>query len=577
VGRGMQKQLTKQALVSLLASLLATAAISQERGAAMATVPEYSDEPSGWVRVEVAIFADSNAATLNAETWEHAPTLRYPESRRWLTRYDEIKALMDEWGESAVTVNADGSIDVVPEPIIEPVIEAAQETSEPLIDSELEGESLEATMGNASLQVSDDSGINVDSLLGIDEAETLTDGDTSPSAEIDGSDLAQLVEPLPQDALELSNNPDDDPNSAPAAPIAGGTQVSMEELLTEVDTDSIADSALAEESVADDATVAVSTEGLDDNVDTAAIDAVDIFNTGDMTDASAPFGSMTGGFPDNSSIPGSDINWLDGYAIDEENAEDTDTIAPEEAPPALPTPYQALAVEMLKQGLDKLQQQADRAPVTAVAWLQGPGDDGTPIVLDAWQEASDFPIVQGTLTFARDEQAFVAVDLWLNTSGDYLPPRFEAIETPSAPKRVLVIETPPTEQEPALEAEAPQFIDLRTGLNTDGSVSKVDESGATSESAEQTSSPYRHAIAVSEQRDIREGYVRYIDHPTLQVVATWRELSFKEVYELGESQRIRRDIDSLTRTLTAAPNTTGLTPGSPRPQTAPESMDSSAP
>ena len=258
----MQKQLTKQALLSLLASLLATAAISQERSEPLATVPEYSDEPSGWVRVEVAIFADSNAATLNSETWAHAPTLRYPESRRWLTRYDEIKALMDEWGESAVTVNADGSIDVVPEPIIEPVIEAAQETSEPPIDSELEGESLEATMGNASLQVSDDSGINVDSLLGIDEAETLTDGDTSPSAEIDGSDLAQLVEPVPEDALELSNNPDDDPNSAPAAPIAGGTQVSMEELLTEVDTDSIADSALAEESVADDATVAVSTEGL---------------------------------------------------------------------------------------------------------------------------------------------------------------------------------------------------------------------------------------------------------------------------------------------------------------------------
>ncbi len=573
----MQKQLTKQALVSLLASLLATAAISQERAAALATVPEYSDEPSGWVRIEVAIFADSNAATLNAETWEHAPTLRYPESRRWLTRYDEIKALMDEWGESAVTVNADGSIDVVPEPVIEPVIAAVQENSEPPIDSALEGESLEVAMGDAPLQVSDDAGITVDSPLGIDEPETLTDGDTSPSAEIDGSDLAQLVEPLPEDALELSNNPDDDPNSAPAAPIAGGTQVSMEELLTEVDTDSIADSALAEESVADDATVAVSTEGLDDNVDTAAIDAVDIFNTGDMTDASAQFGSMTGGFPDNSSIPGSDINWLDGYAIDEENAEDTDTIAPEEAPPALPTPYQALAVEMLKQGLDKLQQQADRAPVTAVAWLQGPGDDGTPIVLDAWQEASDFPIVQGTLTFARDDEAFVAVDLWLNTSGDYLPPRFEAIETPSAPKRVLVIETPPTEQEPALEAEAPQFIDLRTGLNTDGSVSKVDESGATSESAEQTSSPYRHAIAVSEQRDIREGYVRYIDHPTLQVVATWRELSFKEVYELGESQRIRRDIDSLTRTLTAAPNTTGLTPEGPRPQTAPESMDSSAP
>jgi len=542
----MQKQLTKQALLSLLASLLATAAISQERGEALATVPEYSDEPSGWVRVEVAIFADSDSEALKSETWEHAPKLGYPENRRWLTQYEEIKALMDKWGESAVTVNADGSIDVVSEPVIEPVIEAAQETSEPLIDGELEGESLEATMGNAPLQVSDDSGITVDSLLGIDEAETLTDGDTSPSAEIDGSDLAQLVEPLPEDALELSNNPDDDPNSAPADPTSGGTQVSMEELLSEVETGS--------------------------NADSAAIDAVDIFNTGDLTDASAQFGSMTGGFPDNSSISGSDINWLDGYAIDEENAEDTDTIAPEEAPPALPTPYQALAVEMLKQGLDKLQQQADRAPVTAVAWLQAPGDSGAPIVLDAWQQASDFPVVQGTLTFTRDDEATITVDLWLNTVGDYLPPRFEAIETPSLPERVLIVERSPTDQEPVQDRESPEFIDLRTGLNTDGSESSVDKPDTTFETAEQTPSSYQHAIAISEQRNVREGYVRYIDHPTLQVVATWRELSFKEIYELGESQRVRRDIDNLTRTLTAAPKTTV-----PRPQAAPEFADPIAP
>jgi hypothetical protein len=567
----MQKQLTKQALVSLLASLLATAAISQERGAALATVPEYSDEPSGWVRVEVAIFADSNAATLNAETWEHAPTLRYPEGRRWLTRYDEIKALMDEWGESAVTVNVDGSIEVVPEPVIEPVMEAAQENSEALIDGELEGESLDATIGDAPLEVSDDAGIAVDSILGIDESEALTLGDTNPSAEIHGSDLAELVEPLPEDALELGNNPDVAPNGASAVLISGETQVSMEELLTEVDTDSNADSALAEEIVAGDAT-AVSTEGLDDNVDTAAIDAVDIFNTGDLTDASAQLDSMTGRFRENSSIPGSDINWLDGYAIDEESGEDTDTIAPEEAPPALPTPYQALTVEMLKQGLSKLRQQTDRAPVTALAWLQAPGDGGTPVVLDAWQQASDFPVIQGTLTFVRDDEASVTVDLWLNTVGDYLPPRFESIETPSAPRRILVIETPPTDQEPVQDSQAPEFIDLRTGLNTDGSESSVVEPDATIESAQQKSSPYRHAIAVSEQRDIREGFVRYIDHPTLQVVATWRELSFKEVYELGESQRIRRDIDSLTRTLTAAPKT-----GSPRLQADPDSSATIAP
>ena len=137
---------------------------------------------------------------------------------------------------------------------------------------------------------------------------------------------------------------------------------------------------------------------------------------------------------------------------------------------------------------------------------------------------------------------------------------------------MLIIERSPTDQEPVQDRESPEFIDLRTGLNTDGSESSVDKPDTTFETAEQTPSSYRHAIAISEQRNVREGYVRYIDHPTLQVVATWRELSFKEIYELGESQRVRRDIDNLTRTLTAAPKTTV-----PRPQAAPEFTDPIAP
>jgi len=573
----MQKQLTKQALVSLLASSLATAAIGQDRGGALAQVPEYSDEPSGWVRVEVAIFADSDSAALNAETWEHAPTLRYPNNRRWLTRYDEIKALMDEWGESAVTVNADGSIDVVPEPVIEPVFEAGQENSLPAIDGEQAAESVEENTRDTPLEGGDDMGIVADSRLGIGQPEVLTGADISRTSEIDGSDPTELFEPFSEDAPAFSENVDISPIGASAGPSSEGSQVSMEELLSEIDTESSEEIATAEETVAGYSTMAVNTGTPEDNVDTAAIDAVDIFNTGDLTDASAQFGSMTGAFPDNSNLPGSDINWLDGYAVDEKNAQDTDTIASEEAPPALPTPYQALTVEMLKQGLDQLQQQADRAPVTALAWLQAPGDDGAPIVVDSWQQAGDFPVIQGTLAFTRDDEATVMVDLWLNTPGDYLPPRFEAIETPSLPKRVLVIETLPPEQEPVQDSEAPEFIDLRTGLNTDGSESSVDEPDAPIESTEQTSSPYRHAITVSEQRDVREGYVRYIDHPTLQVVATWRELSFKEVYELGESQRIRRDIDSLTRTLTAAPKTIGPNTGVPRPQADPGATDLKAP
>ena len=304
-----------------------------------------------------------------------------------------------------------------------------------------------------------------------------------------------------------------------------------------------------------------------DDADIAAMDAVDIFNAGDLTDANAQFGSMNGVFPNNSALTGSDINWLDGYAVDEE-APENETIAPEEAPAALPTPYQSLTLQMLEQGLDKLRQQADRTPINAVAWLQAPDDTGAPVVVDAWQQLNSHPLIQGTVALRRSADTTVNVDIWMNTTGDYLPPRYEALETISAPERVLVIETPAVDSGVSDDVQAPEFIDLRTGLNTDGSVSDTDEEAEPSQRGEQIPNPFRHAIVLSEQRDIREGYVRYIDHPTLQVVAAWRELSFKEVYELGESQRIRRDIDSLTRTLTAAPKTGTMRslleePGSP--------------
>ena len=569
----MQKQLTKQALVSLFTSSLAAAAIGQDRGAALASVPEYSDDPSGWVRIEVAIFADSNVAALNAETWEHAPKLGYPQGRRWLTRYDEIKALMDEYGESAVTVNADGSIDVVPEPVIKPVIEVAQEDSDALLDADVTEESPGEIMDDAFREVRGDTVIGTSSIRSIDELEAMSGPYTSSSLEIDTPESAGVFAPLPEGELKLSDNANILLNGASAGPSSDGSRVSMEELLTDISTESRETIVTTGNIVEGDSPLAGNTAVLEDDVDTAAIDAVDIFKSGDPANGSAQFGDMTSGFSEGSSLPGSDINWLDDYAADnEEDVQDSETIAPEEAPPALPTPYQALTVEMLKQGLDKLQQQTDRAPVTALAWLQAPGDSGLPVVLDAWQQGNDLPVIQGTLSFTRDDEATVTVDMWLNTAGDYLPPRFEATEPPLLPERVLVIETPPTDQGPVQESERPEFIDLRTGLNTDGLPSSVDKVDATVQAAEQTSSAYRHAITVSEQRDVREGYVRYIDHPTLQVIATWRELSFKEVYELGESQRIRRGIDSLTRTLTATPNT-----GAPRPQADPESTHTIVP
>ena len=140
-------------------------------------------------------------------------------------------------------------------------------------------------------------------------------------------------------------------------------------------------------------------------------------------------------------------------------------------------------------------------------------------------------------------------NLGVNGLGETLTPKYPTlVPHPQAPKRVLVVEHS-TAAENTQKAEDVEYIDVGTGLNrtTDDAASN---GRAAPPSADINQPPYRQAIALRETRSLRQGYIRYIDHPAIQVVATWRELSFKEVYELGEAQRIRRDIDSLTRTLT---------------------------
>jgi hypothetical protein len=225
-----------------------------------------------------------------------------------------------------------------------------------------------------------------------------------------------------------------------------------------------------------------------------------------------------------------------------------------EVPPALPATYQLLPVEMLAQGIESLRKTREKSPVMSLAWLQAPEDVATPIVVDTWLENAWQPRLQGTVKINVDAEASLEMDLWMKSLGEDLPPNYTPMVTPpQAPQRVLVVEHSTEDSGNAPVPASVEYIDVDTGLNS----TTNDNSRNTLEpqpSAVLGDPQYRHAIVLRETRSLRQGYVRYVDHPAIQVIATWRELSFKEVYELGEAQRIRRDIDSLTRTLTTPNN-----------------------
>ena len=209
-------------------------------------------------------------------------------------------------------------------------------------------------------------------------------------------------------------------------------------------------------------------------------------------------------------------------------------------------------LEMLPAGLKKLEKDTGRRPVALLSWLQPIEGVSNAVIVDSWAEDGPTPHLQGTVRVSQATNETdgyrLTTDLWANTTAQYLPERLPAIEIPTAPTRVLVIEP-----EKAVSAEkneaSVEFIDISTGLNTVTPTLRQPDGNDGSGSVEVSIPPLKHAIRLNETRDLREGYIRYIDHPVIQVAAVWRELTYAELHEMGEAQRVRKDIDSLTRAL----------------------------
>ena len=147
----MRKHLSLGLAAAFFGVLIVSESIAQSSEVARTRSLIASDEPSGWARLELAIYIDSDNATLATEVWDAFPVLTYSDERRWLTSYDEINALKDSWGEAAVQVNNNGSIQVFPEPPKAPEVTATDmglSDSQPVAASE-DGETADPSIAVA--------------------------------------------------------------------------------------------------------------------------------------------------------------------------------------------------------------------------------------------------------------------------------------------------------------------------------------------------------------------------------------------------------------------------------------------
>ena len=505
----MRKHLNLGLAAALFGVLTVSESIAQSSEVARTRSLIASDEPSGWARLELAVYIDSDNATLSTEVWDAFPVLTYSDERRWLTSYDEINALKDSWGEAAVQVNTNGSIQVFPEP---PKAREVTATDMGLSDSQPLAASEDGETADPSIVVAFDESAT-HSARGVVESasEVFTNAIREDEAAFPNSAVQ-----VPLEALSLASKPTNEAESSTEQAPLPSDQTTQSNATDEV---------------------------IDLTTGQRGAQPLDLLNSAEFNAGTDLPGSLDGA-RSVSHTP----HWLDTYA-DDNNPTEPRPLVDVKGPLALPATYQLLPIEMLAQGIESLQKTSGKTPVISLAWLQAPEGVAAPIVVDTWLENAWQPRLQGTVKISVDAEATLEMDLWMNSLGEDLPPNYTPmVAHPQAPQRVLVVEHS-TASKNAQEAADVEYIDVATGLNS--TIDDASINGRSAQPAAVLDDPqYRHAIALRETRSLRQGYVRYVDHPAVQVVATWRELSFKEVYELGEAQRIRRDIDSLTRTLT---------------------------
>lgn len=158
-----------------------------------------------------------------------------------------------------------------------------------------------------------------------------------------------------------------------------------------------------------------------------------------------------------------------------------------------------------------------------------------PIVLDRSGDTGQWPLLQGSVTIHLSRYLHISTNIWLNTTGDYLPGEWRMPAPPLGPPSVLVDGQPLSA---LAETSAP--TPGPAGPAYQGSAA----AGATEAAmAEQTGPvyPFRHAVQLQQKRRMRSGEVHYIDHPMLGVVVKLTPLSDEDLktLALAESNQAR--------------------------------------
>jgi len=164
------------------------------------------------------------------------------------------------------------------------------------------------------------------------------------------------------------------------------------------------------------------------------------------------------------------------------------------------------------------------------SWLQPvlERERSTPVLIDGGDIRDGFPELQGSLLLYSARYLHLETRLWLNTNGDYLDYPWRMPPPPPPPEKEELPPIAPFAVNPPADWLVPEPIATGEMPAMQAGEKRAEENGDESETPwteaqvraflDEPAYPFRHAVALRQQRRMRGGELHYLDHPMIGLI-----------------------------------------------------------
>lgn len=169
----------------------------------------------------------------------------------------------------------------------------------------------------------------------------------------------------------------------------------------------------------------------------------------------------------------------------------------------------------------RLQRSKGRRVLFHASWYQPlrSREDTEPLLIEGTLHQGEYPALQGSIRLYVSRYVHLETNLWLNTTGEYLPEGWKMPNPPLAPEPFAVDDSFFQVQLPADWLYRPYLANPVNNIYGQRTLPEY---------------RWRHAVALQQKRRMRSGELHYIDHPLLGMLIKVTPYEFEPFFEVEE-------------------------------------------